>query len=64
MELAREAEKLAAYADGEAITQEMVEALVPPHPDAKTYELADAIVRADAARSYDCLLYTSPSPRD
>ena len=44
MELSREAEKLAAYADGEPITAEMVEALVPRHPDAKTYELADAIV--------------------
>lgn len=55
MELAREAEKLAAYADGEAVTREMVELLVPPHPDAKTYELADAVVRADAARAYDLL---------
>ena len=55
MELAREAEKLAAYADGEAVTREMVELLVPPHPDAKTYELADAVVRADAARAYDQL---------
>jgi DNA polymerase-3 subunit delta len=55
MELAREAEKLAAYAGGEPVSQEMVEALVPPHPDAKAYELADAIVRADAARAYDLL---------
>ena len=44
MELSREAEKLAAYADGEPITAEMVEALVPRHPDAKTYELSDALV--------------------
>lgn len=55
MELAREAEKLAAYADGEAISAEMVEALVPRQPDAKVYELADAIVAADAARAYDLL---------
>jgi len=55
MELAREAEKLAAYADGEPIVMEMVDALVSPHPDAKTYELADAIVAADAARAYDLL---------
>jgi len=55
MELAREAEKLAAYAGGQPVTQEMVEALVAPHPDAKAYELADAIVRADAARAYDLL---------
>jgi DNA polymerase III delta subunit len=55
MELAREAEKLAAYADGEAISAEMVDALVPRHPDARVYELADALVAADAARSYDIL---------
>jgi DNA polymerase III delta subunit len=55
MELSREAEKLAAYADGEPITAEMVEALVPRHPDAKTYELADAIAAGDAARAYDVL---------
>ena len=55
MELSREAEKLAAYADGEPITAEMVDALVARHPDAKTYELADAIVAGDAARAYDVL---------
>jgi DNA polymerase III subunit delta len=55
MELSREAEKLAAYADGEPITGEMVEALVPRHPDAKTYELSDAIVAGDPARAYDVL---------
>ncbi len=55
MELAREAEKLAAYADGEAVSAEMVDALVPRQPDAKVYELADALVEADAARTYDLL---------
>ena len=55
MELSREAEKLAAYADGEPISGDMVEALVPRHPDAKTYELAAAIVAGDAARAYDVL---------
>ena len=55
MELSREAEKLAAYADGEPITAEMVEALVPRHPDAKTYELSDALGAGDAARAYDVL---------
>lgn len=55
MELAREAEKLTAYADGQPITSEMVDALVSPHPDARTYELADAVARADAARAYDLL---------
>jgi DNA polymerase III delta subunit len=33
----------------------MVEALVPRHPDAKTYELSDALVAGDAARAYDLL---------
>jgi DNA polymerase III delta subunit len=55
MELAREAEKLAAYADGEPITAEMIQELVPRHPDAKVYELADALVGADAARAFDLL---------
>jgi DNA polymerase III delta subunit len=55
MELSREAEKLTAYADGEPIAADMVDALVPRHPDAKTYELSDAIVAADAARAYDVL---------
>jgi len=55
MELAREAEKLAAYAGGEPVSAEMVEELVPRQPDAKVYELADAIVAADARRVYDLL---------
>jgi DNA polymerase III delta subunit len=55
MELSREADKLAAYADGEPITAEMVEALVPRHPDAKAYELSDALVAGDAARTFDVL---------
>lgn len=55
MELSQEARKLSAYADGEPITAEMVEALVPRHPDAKTYELSDAIVQGAAARAFDVL---------
>ncbi len=55
MELAREAEKLVAYADGEPVSAEMIEELVPRQPDAKVYELADAIVQVDAARTYDLL---------
>ena len=55
MELAHEAAKLAAYADGEQITGEMVDAMVPRHPDAKVYELADALAATDAARTYDLL---------
>lgn len=65
MELSREAGKLAAYADGEAIGMEMVNALVPPQPDAKIYELADAIVVGDAAATYDVLqdLATGDDPK-
>jgi DNA polymerase III delta subunit len=55
MDLAREAEKLAAYADGEPITAEMIAAIVPPHPDAKVYELADAITGGNPAQVYDLL---------
>ncbi len=55
MELAHEAEKLAAYAAGEPITAEMVDLLVPRHPDAKVYELADALASTNAARTYDLL---------
>lgn len=64
MDLAREAEKLTAYADGEPITAEMIASLVPPHPDAKVYELADAIARGDAPAVYDLLqdLATGDSP--
>jgi DNA polymerase III delta subunit len=55
LELTREAEKLAAYADGEPITAEMVDALVARHPDAKSYELADALTRGDGAATYEVL---------
>lgn len=55
MDLAREAEKLAAYSDGEPVSAEMIAALVPPHPDAKVYELADAISGGDAPLVYDLL---------
>lgn len=55
MDLAREAEKLSAYADGEPISGEMITALVPPQPDAKVYELADAITGTDAPLVFDLL---------
>ncbi len=55
MDLAREAEKLAAYADGEPISAAMIAAIVPPHPDAKVYELADAITGGNAPLVYDLL---------
>lgn len=64
LELAQEAHKLAAYAGGEPITAEMVDALVPPHPDARVYELADAVAAADARRAYALLqdLATGDAP--
>jgi DNA polymerase III delta subunit len=55
MDLAREAEKLTAYADGEPISAEMIAAIVPPQPDAKVYELADAIAGANAPLTFDLL---------
>ena len=55
MDLAREAEKLAAYADGEPVTAEMIAALVPAQPDAKVYELADALASGKASLAYDLL---------
>lgn len=55
MDLAREAEKLAAFADGEPVTAEMIAAIVPAHPDAKVYELADAITGGNAPLVYDLL---------
>jgi len=55
MELTREAEKLAAYAGDEPITARMVEEVVPRHPDARSYELADAIAGGEARRAYGLL---------
>ncbi|MFP5451459.1 MAG: DNA polymerase III subunit delta [Thermoleophilia bacterium] len=55
LELTQEARKLAAYAAGEPITAEMVQLLVSRHPDARVYELSDAICSGQAAQSYDIL---------
>ncbi|MEQ8833388.1 MAG: hypothetical protein RIB67_02945 [Miltoncostaeaceae bacterium] len=55
LELAGEARKLAAYADGEPVTKEMVQLLVARHPDAKVYELSDAIVSGRTAQAFDLL---------
>lgn len=65
LELTREAEKLAAFAAGEPVSAEMVEALVPPHPDARTYELADALAAGEARRAYAVLqdLATGDDPQ-
>ena len=55
MELTRAAEKLAAYAVGEPVGDEMIALLVPAHPDARTYELSDAITAGQSARAFDLL---------
>ena len=55
MALAGEAEKPAAYADGEPVTAEMIAAIVPAHPDAKVYELADAITSGNGPLVFDLL---------
>lgn len=55
LELTRAAEKLALYAGGEPVDAEMVDALVPAHPDARIYELSDAVVAGDAARAFRLL---------
>lgn len=55
LELANEARKLVAYADGEPVTREMVQLLVARHPDAKVYELSDAIVGGRSAQAFDLL---------
>ncbi len=55
MALSREAEKLAAAAGREPIDQEIVDALVVENPEARAYELADAVVAGNRARVYDLL---------
>lgn len=53
--LTHEAEKLVAFAGGAPIDREMVLAITPEHPEARVYELADALVAGNAPRSYDLL---------
>jgi DNA polymerase III delta subunit len=53
--LTHEAEKLVAYAGGAPIDRDMVVAITPEHPEARVYELADALVAGDAPRSFDLL---------
>ncbi len=55
MELTQEARKLAAYAGGEQISREMVELLVARHPDARVYELSDAVVAGRAPAAFGLL---------
>lgn len=53
--LSLEAEKLVAYAGGEAIERDAVDAMVPAHPGARVYELSDALTAGDGARSFAVL---------
>jgi DNA polymerase III delta subunit len=50
--LTREAEKLVAYAGGAPIDREMVHAITPEHPEARVYQLADALVAGDAPGAF------------
>lgn len=50
--LAHEAEKLVAYAGGSPIDRDMVVAMTPEHPEARVYQLADALVAADAGQAF------------
>lgn len=53
--LTNEAEKIVAYAGGAAIDREMVDAMVPAHPEARVYELADAVTQGRARTAYALL---------
>jgi DNA polymerase III delta subunit len=53
--LTHEAEKLVAYAGGAPIDKAMVATITPEHPEARVYELADALVAGDAPRALGLL---------
>jgi len=53
--LTHEAEKLVAFAGGAAIDKAMVAAITPEHPEARVYELADALVAGSPSRAFDLL---------
>ncbi len=53
--LSQEAAKLASAADGAPIDKDLVASLVVENPEAKAYELADAMVAGNRARVYDLL---------
>jgi DNA polymerase III delta subunit len=55
LELTSAAGALVAYAGDEPIDAEMVAALVPRHPEARLYELADAIAAGEARRAHALL---------
>ena len=53
--LTHEAEKLVAYAGGAPIDKAMVADVTPAHPEARVYELADALVAGNAPRAFGLL---------
>jgi len=53
--LTHEAEKLVAYAGGVPIDKAMAGAMTPEHPEARVYELADALVAGNAPRALGLL---------
>ena len=55
LELTSAAGLLAAYAGDEPVTDAMVREIVPAHPDARAYLLADALVAGDGPRVYELL---------
>lgn len=55
MALAQEAAKLAAAAGREPIDRGLIDALVVEHPEAKAYELADALTQGARRRVYELL---------
>ena len=55
MSLSHEAAKLASAAAGAPIDKELVAALVVENPEAKAYELADAVVAGNRAKVFDLL---------
>lgn len=55
LELTRAAEKLALFAGESALTSDVIELMVPANPDARTYELSDAITQGDSARAFRLL---------
>ena len=63
--LSGEIEKVAAYAKGETVTREDIDALVIPTPDTAAYKLADALLRREhiaAMRILDELLRMREAP--
>ena len=53
--LNNELKKLCAYADGQEITKEMIDALCPKNIEAKVYDLFDQVIAGDADKSMTTL---------